>query len=352
MADRGAEATVYSDLIEFEAYRRSVGMGLVYRGLEAEFQRARQVKLNSIQDNIVVDSPEDQEELEESPTYNTATMDTSVVARALIRGTSQHNILQVMEGPGPARLDQQLTARLAARMAVELDTKVFANLTSGMAYDNSDGNGFDANDLAGSSATAVGSPFSGTNAAGISRVSGLYMPKGTPPQSKMELLEEVVDSIGNAELQWRKNNIMAGELIGDFMPTGYVFCANPVLIRTLVKWATTHDILDIRSPAAEARKFSGILGTSAYSGTLHNVDLVATNAIGIAANAAKVAGYFVPISSALLGGVRPMMWDFGRFGQGNTEGRAIARTTVIWPYFAGRRAEGADILGRVQVEAG
>ena len=77
MADRGAEATVYSDLIEFEAYRRSVGMGLVYRGLEAEFQRARQVRLNTITDNITVDSPADQEALETSPTYETCLLYTS-----------------------------------------------------------------------------------------------------------------------------------------------------------------------------------------------------------------------------------------------------------------------------------
>ena len=52
MAERGAEADVYSDLIEFEAYRRSVGMSLIYRGLEGMFQRARSVRLNQIEDNI------------------------------------------------------------------------------------------------------------------------------------------------------------------------------------------------------------------------------------------------------------------------------------------------------------
>ena len=58
----------------------------------------------------------------------------------------------------------------------------------------------------------------------------------------------------------------------------------------------------------------------------------------------------MPIGAAVIGGVRPMMWDFGRFGQGNTQGAAVARSTVIWPYFVGRH--GQEYLGKVTVQAG
>ena len=344
MADRGAEATAFSDLIEFEAFRRSVGMGLIYRGLESEFQRAKTVTLNRVtDDNIEVDTPADQEALEDALTYETATMGLSSYSRKLIRGRSQFNVLHAMEGPGPARLDANLMSRLATKMSIELDNQVFTQIT-GATYGGATGNGF--------VVPAVGAVFSGTNAYGIDRATGRYKEKGTPQRSESEFYQDVASMFGDAEFHWRNNDIMAGELIGDATPTGYAFVGPPVIVRPIVEWAKREGVLDMRmSVGTEAARTSGILGTTAYAGTLSNIDIVSTTALKPSGNSfTSVNGYFVPIGASILGGIRPMMWDFARFGQGNTMGAAVARSTVIWPYFVGRH--GQEYLGKVTVQAG
>ena len=344
MAERGAEADVYSDLIEFEAYRRSVGMGLIYRGLEGMFQRARSVRLNQIEDNISTEVLEENTDTEAAGNFVTATMSTTRYNRAIIRGKSQHNILQAMEGPGPARLDSQMMARMISKLAVQLDTQIFARAGSGLTtatFGNAAGNGFETG--------GVGVAFSQTNAVGFDRTNGRYKDKGTPPRTEEQLLADFTDALGDAELRWRENNIMAGELVGDMQPTGFTFVGHPVTVRPLTTWAKREGVLDLpQSVGTEAARNSGILGMSAYEGRIHNIDIVSTTAITHAANAATLQGYFVPIGSALIGGIRPLMWDFGRFGQGNTGGAAVARTTVLLPFFNGIAMQ--ENLGRVTLQ--
>ena len=343
MAERGAEAIAFSDLIEFEAFRRSVGMGLIYRGLESEFQRARQVVLNRIDDdNIQVDEPDGAVEAETPPTFETATMATTTYTRALIRGTSQFNVIQTMEGPGPSRLDANLMSRLATKMAIALDDQVFSQIT-GATYGSAASTGF--------VVPGVGQPFSGTNAYGLDRTTGRYKSKGEAQRSEEQYYQDLASMMGDAEFHYRNNDIMAGELIGDGQPTGFAFVGPPVIVRGLTEYAKREGVLDMRnSVGTEAVRTSGILSTMAYSGTISNVDILSTTALKPSGNFASVDGYFVPIGAAVIGGVRPMMWDFGRFGQGNTQGAAVARSTVIWPYFVGRH--GQEYLGKVTVQAG
>jgi len=342
MAERGATAVAYSDLVEFEAFRRSSYMGLAYRGLQGDFQRARQVTLNTLTDNIAVDTPADSEALETAPSRTTADMSLTTYDRKLVRGASRYNVLQAMEGPGPARLDMSLIDRMGASIAQEVDTQGFAQLT-GATYNNASGNGF--------TVESVGTAFSNSNAAGLDRNTGRYKSKGTAPSSRDEILQAIVDSIADGEVRFRNNNIMGGELVGDLMPTGYAFVCHPIVGRALVDWAQSNGELDLRGSAGrEAATASGILGTTAYQGTIRNFDVVTTTALKVASNAASQRAFFVPIGSALVGGIRPMLWDFARFGQGNTQGRAVAETTVIQPYFAGR-AE-TENLGQLLIAIG
>lgn len=341
MADRGAEATAFSGIIEFEAFRRSVGMGTLYRGLETDFQRAKSVTLNQIaNDGIVVDAPADQEALEAAPAFTTATMSNTQFDRALIRGRSQSNMLHAMEGPGPARLDQNLMQRLATKLAIQLDTNVFAAYV-GATFGTAAGNGFEL--------ATVGAQFTGTNAYGISRSTGLYAEKGTPQRSEEQFYKDLLALPGTLEFTWRDRDLMGGELIGEAGPTGFAFFAPPVVIRAIVTAAAREGVLDMpQSVGTQAVRGSGILGQSAYQGRVHNVDLVSTTALRPGSAATHTFGYAVPIGASGIGGIRPMMWDFARYGQGNTGGAAVSRTTVIWPYFVG--LHGQEHLGRVRFE--
>lgn len=345
MADRGAEAEAFSDMIEFDTFRKSVGMGLVYRGREGDFQRAKSVNFNKVaNDNIHVDTPADQEALETAPTYTTATMSVEAVSRALIRGTSQYNILHAMEGPGPARLDMNLMDRLTKKMAIQLDDKVFELLT-GHTYGTAATNGFKTTD--------VGTAFSGTNAVGVDKTFGRYKSKGTAPRTELQLLNDIVDCFGDAVVKWRGLNVMAGETVGDGMPTGFAYCAESRIVRPITTWAKREGILDMRnSMGTMAWATGGILGTAAYAGTIDGVDILTTEALRFADTATEGFGYFVPVGGCLHGGLRPMMWDFARYGQGNTGGAAVARSTVILPYYAKRSTHEGTLLGRMGLQLG
>lgn len=339
MAERGAEAEIYTNIIEFMAFRQSAGMDLCYTGLEGDFQRALSVYLNTITDNIQIDTPADNAALETAPTYKTATMSTSKFSRALIRGTSQHNIVQAMEGPGPARLDQQLMDRLAQKMATKLDDQIFAKLT-GATYGSSAGNGFVID--------AVGQAFSGTNASGLDRDTGRYKSKGTAPSSQDEIYRAIVDGMGDAEVIYRDSDLVDGNVVGDAAPNGFRLVCPNIVARALVDWAIEKGDADQPgSVGREAASVSGILGPRAYRGTVHNIDIIGTTALKPSSTAKTVNAYTVPVASALAAGVRPMLWDFARYGQGNTGGAAIARSTVICPYFAGVQNQG--ILGRMAI---
>lgn len=343
MAERGATAVAYSSLVEFEAFRRSLYMGLSWRGLESDFQRARQVTLNTITDNIVAETITDSEALETAPSFTTADMSLTTYSRALVRATSQYNILQAMEGPGPARLDSTLSMRLAEEVSLKMDEQALTALT-GATFGTSAGNGF--------VVETVGTSFSSSPASGLDRNTGRFKTKGTnPPLTQEKLLDDLIESFADAEVTYRNKNIMGGTLIGDGQPTGYAFVCHPIVARALISWAKVKGELDLSASAAyTAARGSGILSMMAYEGRVHNFDIISNTGITHANNAATVSGYFVPLNSALVGGVRPMLWDFARYGQGNTGGAAVSRSTVICPYFSGRARQ--QDLGRVQINVG
>ena len=331
MAEPGNLATVFSAGLVYDQFRRSIMLGLTNRGYERDFASAFSVTIPVVSnDNIQVDTPADGVALETSPTYTTATLGNITGSRALIRATSQRNLMQAIESRGGAELATNLMERMNARIATKLDDQI-ATAVTGATYGSKAGNGF--------SLTRIGVP-NATNGWGMDAAfPNRFKQKGSVSDKKPEdLFNGIYDAISDAELKWRNLDVMGGQFIGDGQPTGFAAVGAPAVARQLVIWARDNGVLDLEASAGrQAASVSGILGNMSYEGRIANCDIIGSNAFKVpgTATATTVTNmYFLPINGSVAGAVRPMLWDFAEYGQGNTDGKFISRSTSICPYMA------------------
>ena len=342
MAEPGNLATAFSAMLTYEMFRRSIMLAMFNRDYERDFASAYKITVPNVSDdNITIDTPADGTALETAPQFETAALGENTYSRALIRGTSQQNLMQAIESRAGAGFTQNLMERLNTRLAIKLDDQLLDVLTN-VTYGNAAGNGF--------LLDTVGA--SGANGWGIKATfPHRLQKKGSSTATEADLYNGVIGSIEDAELKWRLLEVMGGQSIGHGAPSGFCFVTSPPIARQLVIWAKSAGVLDLETSAArQAATTSGILGNMAYHGRIANIDIASTNSSEVAiptTDGSKAPGYFLPTGSAVTAAVRPTLWDFAQYGSGNTGGAFVRRTTVILPYVVGVLKP--DQLGKTEI---
>lgn len=354
MAERANLATAFSAMLTYEMFRRSIMLAMFNRDYERDFASAYKVTVPDVSnDNIQIDTPDGgsgSPGLETVPSFQTADLGETTFKRALIRGTSQQNLMQAIESRAGAGFTQNLMERMNTRIAIRLDDELLKVLT-GATYGSADGNGFSLAQVGKNDSTAA-------NRWGMDVNFPHRFKKGTSVGADIteaNLYNGVIGAMEDAELKWRLLEIMGGQSIGHGEPSGFCFVTSPPVARQIVVWAKEKGVLDLEASAArQAASKSGILGNMAYHGRIANIDVASSNskelAVPKSATANSVAaGYFLPTGSAVTAAVRPTLWDFAQYGNGTTGGAFVRKTTVILPYLAGRLHQ--DQLGKVEFVA-
>ena len=333
---RGNLADMFSAMLIYDVFRASKFMNLYNRAWESDFQNAFSVVIPLfLDDGIQIDQP-NQVQLEATPIFETARINELRMSAQYLRGTSQRNLMQATESRAGARIASDLRQRLVTKLAIELDTELAKELTTGISY---------AGGVNGFSLDAVG--VDGGNGWGMNNAFPYEFEKaGTATTSSENLYDGIFRSIRRAALWYRDQNVLGGVVVGDGHSSEVAFVAHPAVTSQLVEWALENGVVDLEASAGrQAATEMGILGTAAFEGRIAAVDVVSTTAIEVGAT--ETYGYFLPTNGAVAAAIRPPMWSFSDFFSGNTGGALTDQSTCV-EAFASARIK-PEHLGRVEI---
>ena len=316
MADFGNARTVFSNAILYEAYRRSVWLNVANRTWEEGLANAKTVAIPDMTDNIAVDNPADSDALQTALTYKNATFAGINMVRGFVRAGVKVPMDALTRAGGGAEAEAALATRMGALIAQNIDGKIAAEV-AGQTYDTVNGTGND-NKL---SIGAGGSNFIA--------VAFPYAASGT-------ILKLLADALLNIKALLVTKGVVDGNLIGAGGGNGDAVAVLPTALAVnLVKYLRDEgELIGREGVGTQAAIEAGIASTTAFQGRYAGIDIVASDATGVAASNATWKGYVTVAGGPLAAAAFAPVIDEQRFGDGTTAGLYEMRRTAVGAYAA------------------
>ena len=305
---------VQSNLILYEAFRKSVWLNASNRALESYMSRALRVSVIEVGDSSVVQD-RTREQLEEAITYTTSDVTETTFTKNYFNGYDSLAMAdyRILEAGG--KLDSYVSDRLGKKLALHVDDKI-AGVVTGSTYDSVDGTGRD-------------NLITVDNRDTIARA----FPHAT---GRADTAQNIASAFKDAHMLLASKDLIDGEYVGDNGPSAFIALGAIPIMRQVVDYlASETQLQDNSNIGMQAEKYRGIFGTAAYRGTYSGIDLGWTNSLGVPADSAPWSVYILPTNSTLFCGFPMMQIDESKFGQGNTQGAYVYRRTAVGEWLAG-----------------
>ena len=314
MADFGNARTVFSNAILYQAYRRSVWLNVANRTWEEGLANAKTVTIPDMTDNIAVDNPADADALQTALTYKNATMAGINMVRGFVRAGARIPLDLLDRAGGGAEAEANLATRMGVLIAQNIDTKIAAEV-AGQTYDTVNGSGND-------------------NSIPIGAAGSNYIGVAFPYSANGTILKDLADALLNAKALLVTKGVVDGNLVGSGAGNGDAVAVLPTALAiNLVKYLRDNgDLVTRESIAGQAAIEAGIASTTAFQGRYAGIDIVASDATGVAKSNAAWNGYITVAGGPLAAAVFPPRIDEQRFGDGTTAGLYEMRRTAVGVY--------------------
>ena len=316
MADFGNPRTVFSNAILYEAYRRSVWLNVANRTWEEGLVNAKTVAIPDMTDNIAVDNPADADALQTALTYKNATMAGINMVRGFVRAGAKIPMDLLDRAGGGAEAEAALATRMGVLIAQNIDEKIAAEV-AGQTYDTVNGSGND-------NSVPIGS--AGSN----------FIATAFPYSASGTILKDMANALLNIKALLVTKGVVDGNLVGAGGGNGDAVAVLPTALAiNLVKYLRDNgDLVTRESIAGQAAIEAGIASTTAFQGRYAGIDIVASDATGVAKSNAAWMGYVTVAGGPLAAAAFAPRIDEQRFGDGTTAGLYEMRRTAVGAYAA------------------
>ena len=320
-------------------FQATTSLQVADRSADAQFRRARQVRLFNVTPNTVTDAPADSDAVRTALAgRNPADFSAVTLTRALARGTVAVDELDLIEAStSEAMVRQMLNGALAGQLAGNVDNANFAILAGGTYAA-----------VAGAINTSL--IVAQDNAISVGTSGSHFISRDFPFASTGDGDDLIAQGIAAAIALLRLKNAVGGVDVGAGQPAR-VACVMPTGLGSVAaRYLSGKGVVDMPGSAgSQALREGGIFSSQAYEGRLAGADLAITNGLSTPTGTDDWEFYVLPTMGAYYASIDDPMISDRSFSAGTSADTAIRSRTAIIRHAAAIRQPGAII--RVTVPA-